>query len=361
MSKLVDKIKTKQQELAVLDVPMFVKVNEALENANEISKAAAKRFGYAHPDKIKSDKSLTRPINTHNEIGKIAGCGKTTVYEVEYLNKHASKELMVNLISGKISIHGAYTSIVTIKDKIRKDVVETDAPIKLINGECLEEISHLKDGSIDLLVVDLPYGTTACSWDSIIDLPSLWTQLNRVCKESAAMVFTAQQPFTWKLASSNPTAFKYELIWQKPNGTNPFAAKNMPMKRHENILVFYRSKPTYNPQMEQGKPYVWDSKRSKGEAGGMAGATGRIESDGKRYPSSILKFKQERGLHPTQKPVALMEWLIKSFSNEGDVVLDCTMGSGTTGVAAKNLKRKFIGIELSKEYFDIATKRIGGE
>lgn len=358
MTKLVEKIKTKQQELAGLNVPMFVKVNEALENAKEISKTSLKR-----KIKLSGDRKFSEPRDvvpkTNDKIGKIAGCGKTAVYEVEYLNKHASKELIVNLISGKISIHGAYTSIIETKDIFRKEVIETENPIKLINGECLEELSHFKDGSIDLLVVDLPYGTTACPWDSIIDLPSLWMQLNRVCKESAAMVFTAQQPFTWKLASSNPNALKYELIWEKPNGTNPFAARFMPMKKHEDILIFYRKTPTYNPQMIEGKPYVWDSKRSKGEAGGMAGASGRIESDGMRYPSSILKFKQERGLHPTQKPVALMEWIIKSYSNSGDVVLDCTMGSGTTGVAAKRTNRKFVGIELDKKYFDIAAKRVG--
>lgn len=230
--------------------------------------------------------------------------------------------------------------------------------INLINGDCLTEMKQLDDNIINMVLTDLPYGTTACAWDSIIDLPALWNQLNRICKKSAVMIFTAQQPFTWKLCSSNPDAFRYELIWQKPNGTNPFAAKYMPMKRHENILVFYREQPTYNPQMERGDKYVWDSKRTKGEAGGMNTTRGRIVSNGERYPSSILKFKQERGLHPTQKPVSLMDWLIHTYSNPSDVILDCTMGSGTTGVSAVKAGRRFIGIELDVDYFNIASGRI---
>jgi site-specific DNA-methyltransferase (adenine-specific) len=257
--------------------------------------------------------------------------------------------------SGEINITTAYEKTKNLREVARN--VPSDG-IKLINGECLEELSHLKNSSVDMLLVDLPYGTTACAWDSIIDLDKLWKQLERVCKSNAAMVFTAQQPFTWKLCSSNPSAFKYELIWSKPNGTNPFAAKIMPMKRHENILVFYREMPIYNPQMEEGKPYVWNSVRSGGEAGGMANGSDKIENDGKRYPSSILKFKQERGLHPTQKPVALMEWLIKTYTSEGMTVLDCTMGSGTTGVAAKKTNRNFVGIELNADYFEIAKERI---
>lgn len=231
----------------------------------------------------------------------------------------------------------------------------------LIFGDCLANLANLKDNSVDLVLTDLPYGTTACQWDSIIPLDKLWKELKRVGKPNANFVFTAQQPFSWKLCSSNPEDFKFELIWQKPNGTNPFQAKHMPMKKHENILVFYRKKGTYNPQMEEGKPYAWSSKRTKGEAGGLDGLVDTpIDNKGTRYPGSVLKFKQERGLHPTQKPVALMEWLIKSFSHEGDTVLDCTMGSGTTGVAALNVGRKFIGIEADLGYFNVAYKRING-
>lgn len=230
---------------------------------------------------------------------------------------------------------------------------------KLFNANCFDVLPSLADNSVDLVLTDLPYGTTACKWDSILPLEQLWKELLRVTKKDGALVFTAQQPFTWALCASNPKDFKHELIWEKPNGTNPFQAKTMPMKKHENILVFSKGKPTYNPQMESGKPYKWNSNRSGGDAGGIKQSRDTpIDNTGTRYPGSVLRFKQERGLHPTQKPVALMEWLIATYSNHGDVVLDVTMGSGTTGVAAANRGRSFLGIELDQEYFEIARQRI---
>jgi site-specific DNA-methyltransferase (adenine-specific) len=217
----------------------------------------------------------------------------------------------------------------------------------------------IADGSVDLVAADLPYGTTKCPWDFIIDPVALWAELYRVAKSSCAFIFTAQQPFSSCLVASNPDAFRYELIWEKPNGTNPFQARQMPMKRHENVLIFYRRQPTYNPQMGQGKPYTWNSRRTGGEAGGIRQAHETpIDNKGTRYPTSVLRFAQERGLHPTQKPVPLFEWLIKTYSNRGDVVFDCTMGSGTTGVAAVRAGRNFIGIERDERYFRIATDRI---
>jgi site-specific DNA-methyltransferase (adenine-specific) len=211
----------------------------------------------------------------------------------------------------------------------------------LIHGDCLAELAKLHSNSVDLVLVDLPYGTTACPWDSVIPLDALWAQLKRISKPKANYVFTAQQPFTWALAASNPEWFRYELIWEKPNGTNPFQAKRMPMKRHENVLVFYGAAGVYNPQMTDGKPYKWNAKRSGSQAGGMAqGVDAPIDNKGTRYPASVLRFPQERGLHPTQKPVPLMEWLVRTYSNEGAVVLDCCMGSGTTGVAAIRANRK---------------------
>jgi len=209
-------------------------------------------------------------------------------------------------------------------------------------------------------MVDLPYGTTACKWDSIISLDFLWEQYNRICKDNAAMVFTAAQPFTTTLASSNIDNFRYEWIWEKPQGTNPMNAKVMPLKSHENILVFYRSKPTYNPQMWYSTPYSsFSSDTSKiGEVYGNQQSKHRDNPEGSRYPKTILKYKQEKGLHPTQKPVGLMVYLIKTYTNEGDTVLDNTMGSGTTGVACMNCNRNFIGIESDKKYFDIAKERI---
>jgi len=232
----------------------------------------------------------------------------------------------------------------------------------LISGDCLSELRKLRKSIIDLVLVDLPYGTTACPWDSVIPLPELWDQLKRVAKPKTNFVFTAQQPFTWALAASNPNWFRYELIWEKPNGTNPYQAKRMPMKRHENILVFYGTAGVYNPQMSEGKPYKWSARRSGSQAGGMArGRDSAIDNKGTRYPTSVLRFPQERGLHPTQKPVPLMEWLIRTYSNPGDIVLDCCMGSGTTGIAAVRTGRRFVGIEKSTEYFRLARDRIRRE
>ena len=232
--------------------------------------------------------------------------------------------------------------------------------VDLYEGDCLNMLPKLADNSVDMLVVDIPYGTTACKWDSVIPLDQLWKQYNRICKKNAAMVFTAAQPFTTILASSNIENFKYEWIWEKPQGTNPMNAKVMPLKSHENILVFYRKKPTYNPQMWYSTPYSgFSSNVSKiGEVYGSQQSKHRDNPEGSRYPKTILKYKQEKGLHPTQKPVGLMEYLIKTYTNEDEIVLDNTMGSGTTGVACMNTNRKFIGIESDKKYFDIAKQRI---
>lgn len=227
-------------------------------------------------------------------------------------------------------------------------------------GECLDKLTEISDDSVNMVMADLPYGTTACKWDSIIPLEPMWKELERVINESAAMVFTAAQPFTTTLAASNLSKFRYEWIWEKTQGTNPMNAKVMPLKSHENILVFYNKKPVYNPQMWYSTPYTgFSSDKSKiGEVYGSAKSKHRDNPDGSRYPKTILKFKQEKGYHPTQKPVSLMEYLIKTYTNEGDTVLDPTMGSGTTGVACVNTNRNFIGIERDKKYFDIAKTRI---
>tara|TARA_Y100000813_G_scaffold139931_1_gene101564 strand:- start:88 stop:810 length:723 start_codon:yes stop_codon:yes gene_type:complete len=227
-------------------------------------------------------------------------------------------------------------------------------------GDCLDILPTLPDDSIDMVMVDLPYGTTACKWDSIIPLDFLWEQYNRICKKNAAMLFTSAQPFTTTLASSNINNFRYEWIWEKPQGTNPMNAKVMPLKSHENILVFYRSKPTYNPQMWYSTPYSgFSSDTSKiGEVYGNQQSKHRDNPEGSRYPKTVLKFKQEKGLHPTQKPVGLMEYLIKTYTNEEDTVLDNTMGSGTTGVACVNCNRSFVGIEMDKKYYQISKERV---
>lgn len=232
--------------------------------------------------------------------------------------------------------------------------------INLYNGDCLELMKSISDNSVDMVLCDLPYGTTDCKWDTIIPFDLLWEQYNRICKEDAAMVFTASQPFTTSLAYSNIKNLRYEWIWEKPQGTNPMAAKYMPLKSHENILVFYRKKPTYNPQMWQGTPYGgFNSDTSKiGEVYGDMKSQHRDNPEGSRYPKTIIRTKQEKGYHPTQKPVELMEYLIKTYTNENEIVLDNTMGSGSTGVACINTNRKFIGIELEKKYYDVAVDRI---
>lgn len=238
--------------------------------------------------------------------------------------------------------------------------VYTEKNISLYNSDCFAALSHIPDNTVDMVLCDLPYGTTACKWDTILPLDRLWSEYNRVCKTNAAMVFTAAQPFTTVLAYSNIANLRYEWIWEKPQGTNPMNSKIMPLKSHENILVFYREKPTYHPQMWYSTPYSgFKSDTSKiGEVYGSAKSQHRDNPEGSRYPKTVLKFKQEKGLHPTQKPVSLMEYLIKTYTTEGETVLDNTMGSGTTGVACISTNRKFIGMEMDSTYFEIAKTRI---
>ena len=235
-----------------------------------------------------------------------------------------------------------------------------DILIKLYNGDMLIEMNKIADKSVDMILTDLPYGTTACSWDTIIPFDKLWKQYERVIKDNGAIVLTASQPFTTRLISSNMDIYKYNLVWEKPQGVDPFMAKKRPLNNMEDIVIFYKKQPTYNPQYEEGKPYKTerDKKPREYEITNTTMKPTTTINDGKRLPKRILKFKQERGYHPTQKPVELLEYLIKTYTNEGDTVLDSTMGSGSTGVACKRTDRKFIGIELDKKYFKIAKERI---
>ena len=232
--------------------------------------------------------------------------------------------------------------------------------IDLKCGDCLEIMKDIPDKSIDMILCDLPYGTTRNKWDSIIPLDKLWEQYERIIKENGAIILFSQMPFTAELTHSNLKLFKYEWIWEKDNGTGFLNAKKMPLKIHENILVFYKKLPTYNPQMRTGfKPYKCKQGRHSTNYGLYE--QGHItESNGERYPIDIIEFKKDSGLHPTQKPVALLEYLIKTYTNEGDLVLDNCMGSGSTGVACINTNRNFIGIELDEKYFEIAKQRIEG-
>ena len=230
--------------------------------------------------------------------------------------------------------------------------------IDIRQGDCLELMTEIPDTSIDMILCDLPYGTTRNKWDSVIPLNKLWKQYERIIKDNGAIVLFSQMPFSAELVHSNLKLFKYEWIWEKDNGTGFLNAKKMPLKIHENILVFYKKLPLYNPQMRTGfKPYKCKQGRHSTNYG--AYEQGHItESNGERYPIDIIKFKKDSGLHPTQKPVALLEYLIKTYTNEGDTVLDNCMGSGSTGVACVNTNRNFIGYELNEKYFEIAEKRI---
>ena len=232
-------------------------------------------------------------------------------------------------------------------------------------GDCLEVLKDLQTGSMDMVLCDPPYGTTACKWDSVIPLEPMWEQLKRVCKPNGAIVMTASQPFTSALVMSNVKDFKYDWTWRKPKGTGHLNAKKMPMRDKEDIVVFYQKQCTYNPQFGQGTPYKNKAGKDHSSSSSMTDSYGaytnfRNDSDGKRYPKQVLDIPVvERGsVHPTQKPIALMEYLIKTYTEENEWVLDFTMGSGTTGVACRNTNRNFIGIEKDPEYFEIAKKRI---
>ena len=232
----------------------------------------------------------------------------------------------------------------------------------LFQGDCLDIMPLMPDKSVQLILADLPYGTTACKWDSILDLNLLWKQYKRIIKDNGAIVLTASQPFTTKLISSNYEMFRYEWIWEKTLFSNFALVKKQPAKLHENILVFYKKQPIYNPQMQEGKPYTdKPRKRTMGIIDDAIGIKKAIENKGERYPSSVQKYSNGNNStkHPTQKPLELMKYLIKTYSNENDMVLDNTMGSGTTCLASKELNRKFIGIEKEPKYYEIACQRCG--
>ena len=240
-------------------------------------------------------------------------------------------------------------------------------PIELWHGDCLELMKNIPDGSVDLVLTDPPYGTTACKWDSVIPFEPMWEQLNRIIKPNGAICLFGSEPFSSALRMSNIKNYKYDWIWEKTKFANFALVKKQPRKLHENISVFCLGQTTYNPQMEIGKPYI-DNRTKKQDSRTMTdGQSIRfskrnpIKNEGTRFPKSIIKFSNPSGkghFHPTQKPIALLEYLIKTYTNEGETVLDFTMGSGSTGVACVNTNRRFIGIELNDGYFEIAKKRI---
>jgi len=233
--------------------------------------------------------------------------------------------------------------------------------IQLLHGDCLELMKDIPDKSIDMILCDLPYGTTACKWDNVIPFDPLWEQYNRIIKPNGAICLFGSEPFSSTLRMSNIKHFRYDWIWEKTIASNFSLSRKQPNKKHENVMVFYKKQPTYNPQMECGKPYKDKArKRTVSVHGGKETTKKPIENIGTRYPSSVQKFSNGNNgnVHPTQKPVPLLEYLIRTYTNEGETVLDNCMGSGSTGVACVNLKRNFIGIELEEEYFKIAEERI---
>jgi len=238
---------------------------------------------------------------------------------------------------------------------------------KIYNEDCLEGMKRIEDGSIDMILCDLPYGTTQCKWDNIIPFDSLWEQYKRIIKVNGAIVLMAGQPFTSALVMSNPKLFRYEWIWEKHKGTNFYQAKTAPMKIHESVLVFSKEKVDYFPQMTDGDIYTKRSSKHKlpkdhvMTPGKSIGYSKTLDTS-KRYPVSIQYYsnhnQKENRLHPTQKPVSLFEYLVKTYTNENEIVLDNCMGSGTTAIACLNTNRNYIGFELDKEYYQSATERI---
>lgn len=229
----------------------------------------------------------------------------------------------------------------------------------IIHGDCIEEMKKIPDNSIDMVLTDPPYGTTKCKWDNVIDFELMWRELKRITKDNGAICLFSQNPFSANLIMSNPKMFKYNWVWQKESGTGFLNAKKYPLKNHEEILVFCGKVHVYNPQFRVGKPY--SCKKGSGTDVYNKDSSDNIVtvSNGNRYPLTIIKFNRDRRkIHPTQKPVALLEYLIKTYTLEDETVLDFTMGSGSTGVACKKLNRKFIGIEKDETYFNLAKDRI---
>jgi site-specific DNA-methyltransferase (adenine-specific) len=233
---------------------------------------------------------------------------------------------------------------------------------QLHHGDCLEVMAGLPDASVDMILCDLPYGTTQCKWDTVIPFEPLWAQYRRVAKRNAAIVLTASQPFTTALIASNMREFRHSWVWDKATISNPMQAKRQPLRQHEDVVVFGAASPAYYPQKtDLHLVRTWRQAAQNEDAAipGRVGATGEVVG---KYPKTIIRFNaakfEGRTIHPTQKPVALMEYLIRTYTHEGDVVLDNCMGSGTTGVACANTGRRFIGIERDDKYFAIASERI---
>jgi len=245
------------------------------------------------------------------------------------------------------------------------DEVKENITMNLIHGDCLEKMNDIQDKSIDMILCDLPYGMTKNKWDTVIPFDQLWEHYNRVIKDNGAIVLFGSQPFTSIMITSNLKMFRYCLVWEKNKFSDFLNAKRKPMKTNEDICLFYKKQPTYNPQYTYGDPYKrWNTQKAVDKQTNYGGHKKNVaeSKDGKRLPTTVLKFNRvERPKHPTQKPQDLLEWLIKTYSNEGELVLDNCMGVGTTGLACKKTNRHFIGIELDSKYYKVAQDLILGE
>ena len=311
-------------------------------------------------------------INTMNKSQLFLECEKLGLTGYKSKNK---KEL-IQLINDKLSLKednqlslkednqlsSKEEENIVLQTDVEPIINETNISINLINGDCLIEMKKIPDKSIDMILCDLPYGVTHNVWDIVIPFDKLWEEYNRIIKDNGAIVLFGSQPFTSLMITSNLKMFRYCLVWEKNKFSDFLNSKRKPMKTNEDIAIFYKKQPTYNPQYWYSTPYTrWNTQAAVDKQTNYGGHKENfVESlDGKRLPTTVLKFNRiERPKHPTQKPVDLLEWLIKTYSNEGNTILDNCMGVGSTGIACKNLKRSFIGIELEKKYFDIATELI---
>jgi site-specific DNA-methyltransferase (adenine-specific) len=238
-----------------------------------------------------------------------------------------------------------------------------DDGVKLFHGDCIDVMKGLEDESIDMILTDLPYGMTKNAWDVVIPFEQLWEQYSRIIKKNGAIVLFANNPFGALLIASNLKMYRYSLVWEKNKFSDFLNAKRKPMKIHEDMHVFYKRQPVYNAQKTKGEPYErWNTQKAVDSQTNYGNHKENhvINTEGTRLPTTVLRFNRiERPQHPTQKPVDLLEWLVKTYTNEGAVVLDSCMGAGSTGLACKNVKRQFIGIEIEEEYFKISQVRCG--
>lgn len=272
--------------------------------------------------------------------------------------KSKTKAQLLQLIEEQNSVSG------NSDDTNEGHEVTNEPAIHTVMGDCVAEMPmELKDKSVDLILCDLPYGMTKNPWDVVIPFDALWREYNRVIKDNGAIVLFGSQPFTSLMITSNMRMFRYCLVWEKNKFSDFLNAKRKPVKTNEDIAVFYKKQPTYNPQYWYSTPYKrWNTQEAVDKQSNYGSHKENVaeSADGKRLPTTVLKFNRvERPSHPTEKPVDLLEWLIQTYSNEGDLVLDSCMGVGSTGVACLNTKRRFVGIELDPKYYELARKRLG--